>query len=80
MIVRSVINPLKEKIFFCIDLSIQFSETKTDAMSPKIFLKVSKHVWAPLERIFSRPNVYDTETVLTWKSTISSKLYFVPSI
>ena len=49
MIVHSVINPLKEKIIFCIDLSIQFSGTRSEAMSSEVFLNLSKYVWASLE-------------------------------
>ena len=49
MIVYSVINPLKEKIIFCIDLSIQFSGTRSEAMSSQVFLKLSKYVWASSE-------------------------------
>ena len=68
MIVQSVINPLKEKRIFSIDLSIQFSGTTSEAMSSKIFLKVSIYVWVFKEHIFSIPNIYHLDPVLNWKA------------
>ena len=64
MIVHSVINPLKEKIIFCIDLSIQFSGTRSEAMSSEVFINLSKYVWASLAYFLDLKNMTQTLCLL----------------
>ena len=61
MTVRSVINPLKEKIIFYIDLSIQFSGTTSEAMPSKIFIKVA--MFGPLQSAYLLDLMYMTQTL-----------------